>query len=297
MSGALFAELLLGGVALGGLYALMAFAFSLTLATAHVLNVAHGVTMILGAALGTFLVRFLGWGLGPALVLVAAAFLLLGALFEAALVRPLAGRPGAEILVASIMVTFGLALALEVLLGFYWARFVEPQPIFALTPGIASLTLGPVVIPGSRVAVLAFVAAAVGLVHLFLTRTRTGKEARAVSQNARGALVVGIDPRRVSRRILAVAVMATALAGVVFVVAIPLHPYEGIRLTLIAFTVTAVGGVGNLPGALWAGVALGVAEVFTGFWAGPVWAPLMSLLVLFAVLLLRPTGILGDRPT
>jgi branched-chain amino acid transport system permease protein len=291
----LFFELLLGGVVLGGLYALMAFAFSVTLATTHILNVSHGVFMVLGAAFGTLLVGHLGVPLVLALVLVAAGFFLVGTLFQAVLVRPLSGRPPGEILVASILITFGLALALEALLGFYWARHIEPQPIFALTLKVPSFPLGDVVVSGPRAVVLAITAAAVGVFHLFLTRTRTGKELRAVSQNFAGALIVGVDPQRVSRQIFAIGIMAAAVAGAFYVMAIPLHPFEGIRLTLIAFTVTAVGGVGNLPGALWAGIGLGVAEVFTAFAIGSVWAPFMSLVVLFAVLLIRPAGLLGGR--
>lgn len=295
MTWPLFFELLLGGIVLGGLYALMAFAFSVTLATTHILNVSHGVFMVLGAAASTLLVRHLGVHLIPALVVVAAAFFVVGALFQVALARPLSGRPPGEILVASILVTFGLALALEALLGFYWARHIEPQPIFALTLRVPSIPIGDVVVSGPRAMVLLFTAAAVGLFHLFLTRTRTGKELRAVSQNVTGALIVGVDPQRISLWIFAIGIMAAAVAGAFFVMAIPLPPFEGIRLTLIAFTVTAVGGVGNLPGALWAGIALGVAEVFTAFWIGSVWSPLMSLLVLFGVLLVRPAGILGER--
>ncbi|MDR7554935.1 MAG: branched-chain amino acid ABC transporter permease [Armatimonadota bacterium] len=293
MSAALFVELLLGGVVVGGLYALMAFSFSLILATTHVLNVAHGVFMVLGAAAVTLLVRHAGMPLVPGFVLVAAGFLALGALVYVGLVRPLGARPPGEMLVGSILVTFGLALAAEALLGFYWARLIEPQPIFALAPRIASLRLGPVVVSGPRAVALLFTAGAVAVLHLLLVRTRIGKEARAVAQNATGARIIGLEPSRVATAVLTVGLMLAALSGAVFVLAIPLTPYEGLRLTMIAFTVSAAGGVGNLPGALAAGVALGVAEVFTGYWVGAVWSPMTSLLVLFGVLLLRPVALLG----
>lgn len=289
-------ELLVGGVVLGGLYALMAFAFSLALATTHALNVAHGTFMVLGAALGTLLVRHLHLPLGPVLCAVFGTFLLVGWAFEAVFLRPLVGRPSAQVLVGSILATFGLAIATEALLGFYWARAIEPQPVFALDLGLASVRLGALVVPGSRALALAFSAAAIGLLHLFLTRTRLGKEARAVSQNPIGALVIGIEPRRVARTVITLSVALAALSGAFFVVAIPLNPYDGLRLTMVAFTVAAAGGVGNLPGALWAGVGLGVAEVLTGYWLGPVWSPLTYLLVLFAALLARPTELLGRLP-
>ena len=213
MTPALFLELLLGGLVLGGLYALMAFAFSLTLATTHVINVAHGGFMVLGAAAGTWLVRYAGVGILPALGLIAAGFWLIGALFQMGLLRPIAARPAGEILVSSILITFGLALAIEALLGFYWARHVNPQPIFALTLRVPPITLGGVVVSGPRAAALLFAGVAVGLFHLFLTRTRLGREARAVAQNRTGALVVGVNPQRVSLWIVSVGVMAAAVAG------------------------------------------------------------------------------------
>jgi len=289
----LFVELLLAGVVVGGLYALMAFSFSLILATTHVLNVAHGVFMVLGAAGVTLLVRHLGLPVAMGFAAVGVGFVAVGALVYATLVRPLSDREPGEVLVGSILVTFGLALAAEALLGFYWARLVEPQPVFALTPRVASLRLGEVVVSGSRAVALLFTALAVAILHLLLVRTRIGKEARAVAQNAIGARIIGLEPRRVAAAVLTVGITAAALSGAVFVLAIPLTPYEGLRLTMIAFTVSAAGGVGNLPGALAAGVALGVAEVFTGYWVGPVWSPMTSLLVLFGVLLLRPVGLLG----
>lgn len=289
-------ELAVGGIVLGGIYALMAFAFSLALATTHVLNVAHGTFMVLGAALSTFLVRHLHLPLTLGLGAVFVTFLVVGWAFEAVLTRPLAGRPPGEVLVGSILATFGLAIATEALLGFSWARAIEPQPVFALELGLASIRIGSLVVSGPRALALAFSMVAVGLFHLFLTRTRLGQQARAVAQNPVGALVIGVEPARVAQTVLTLSVAAAALSGAFFVVAIPLNPYEGLRLTMVAFTVAAAGGIGNLPGALGAGVGLGIAEVLTGYWAGPVWSPVTYLLVLFAALLARPSELLRRFP-
>lgn len=296
MNAQLLTELVLGGIILGGLYALMAFAFSLVLATTHVLNVAHGTFMVLGAALSTLLVRHLHLQLGAGLGAVFATFLVAGWIFQAGVVRPLAGRPPTQVLVGSILATFGLAIGVEALLGFFWARAIEPQPIFALQLGLSSIRVGSVVVSGPRALVLLFSVVAVGLFHLFLTRTRLGLQARAVAQNPTGALVIGIEPSRVARTVLTLSVAAAALAGAFLVIAIPLTPYDGLRLTMVAFSVAAAAGIGNLPGCLWAGVGLGIAEVLTGYWAGPVWSPVTYLVVLFVALLARPTELLGRLP-
>jgi branched-chain amino acid transport system permease protein len=289
-------DLVLGGISLGGIYALVAFALSLSLATTHVLNVAHGTFMVLGAALATLLLRVhpVAWPL--ALVLLVAAFAVLALGFEAAFVRPFAAKSPEQILVGSILVTFGFALVVEALLGYYWARWVEPQPSFSLTFPLARLTLFGVALSGTRLAILLAAAGAIAGFHLFLRRTPLGRAVRAVAQNYAGAVILGVNPRRVSRAIYGSGLVATAGAGVLLALAIPLEPYSGLRLTLVAMTIVVIGGVGSLPGALAGGALLGMSEVLTAYLIGSVWSPVVSLLVFFAVLVIRPEGLWGRRP-
>jgi branched-chain amino acid transport system permease protein len=288
-------DLVVGGLSLGGIYALVAFALSLSLATTHVLNVAHGTFMVLGAALATLLFRVapVAWPLA-ALALVA-AFALLGVLFELAFVRPFAGRSPDQILVGSILVTFGFALAAEALLGYYWARWVEPQPSFSLTFPLARVVVFGVALSGTRLTILGAAALAIAGFHVFLRRTALGRAVRAVAQNYAGAVILGIDPRRVSLAIYLAGIVATAGAGVLLALAIPLEPYSGLRLTLVAMTIVVIGGVGSLPGALLGGGLLGMAEVLTAYALGSVWSPVVSLVVFFSVLVVRPEGLWG-RP-
>jgi branched-chain amino acid transport system permease protein len=289
-------DLCIGGITLGGMYALIAFTLSLALATTHVLNVAHGSIIVLGAALATFLLRFLH--LNPALAVLTflVAFLLLGFLFEGVMVKRLLPQPPETVLIASIVTTFGLALTLETCLGFYWARLVHPEPSFSLTFRVPALLLpGGLVLPTRRLIILAFAVVAIALFHLFLKRTRLGKEARALAQNYEGALVVGVNPRAVSMAIFTLGIAVTALCGAFFVLTVPLDPYDGMRLTLVALIIVVLGGVGSLPGVLLAGLLLGIAEVVTGFFLGPAWAPVVFLGLLFLMLMLRPEGLLGER--
>lgn len=288
-------DLVLGGISLGGIYALVAFALSLSLATTHVLNVAHGTFMVLGAALATLLFRVapIAWPLAALTLL--GAFALLGLLFELAFVRPFAAKTPDQILVGSILVTFGFALAVEALLGYYWARWVEPQPSFSLTFPLARVTVLGFALSGTRLTILVVAAAAIAGFHLFLRRTPLGLAVRAVAQNYAGAMILGVNPRRVSLAIYLAGIVATAGAGVLLSLAIPLEPYSGLRLTLVAMTIVVIGGVGSLPGALLGGGLLGMAEVLTAYALGSVWAPVVSLLVFFSVLVVRPEGLWGRR--
>ena len=288
-------DLVLGGISLGGIYALVAFALSLSLATTHVLNVAHGTFMVLGAALATLLLRVapVAWPLAALALL--GVFALLGLSFEAAFVRPFAAKSPEQILVGSILVTFGFALAVEALLGYYWARWIDPQPSFSLTFPLARVTVLGFALSGTRLTILVAATAAIAGFHLFLRRTPLGRAVRAVAQNYTGAVILGVNPRRVSQAIYLAGIVATASAGVLLALAIPLEPYSGLRLTLVAMSIVVIGGVGSLPGALLGGGLLGMAEVLTAYTLGSVWSPVVSLLVFFSVLVVRPEGLWGRR--
>lgn len=288
-------ELALGGISLGGVYALMALALSLGLATTNILNVAHGSFLVLGAALSTLFLRHLGLHPAASLIVLVLVFALIGWAFEAVCVRPLLGKPPERVLVGSILITFGFALAVEAMLAFYWAKFVDPQPTFSLPVVLPRVALAGVSLSTTRLAILAFVCAAVLLFHLFLRRTAVGKMARAIAQDYEGALILGINPRVVSMTIFTLGLLTTALSGLFFILATPLGPHDGLRLTLIALTVVVIGGVGSLPGALAGGMVLGIADVFTAFLVGAVWSPVTYVLVFFVVLLLRPEGLAGIR--
>ncbi|MGH2371979.1 MAG: branched-chain amino acid ABC transporter permease, partial [bacterium] len=247
LSAQTFFELVLGGISLGGVYALMAFALSLALATTNILNVAHGSFLVLGAALGTFFFRHVGLPTGVSLGILIVIFALVGWVFESVCVRPLLGRSPERVLIGSILITFGFALAFEAMLGFYWARFVDPQPTFALPVTLPQLALGGISLSGTRLVIMAFVCVAVLLFQFFLTRTPVGLMARAIAQDYEGALILGVNPRLVSRTIFTLGLLATSLSGIFFALATPLGPSDGLRLTLVAMTVLVIGGVGSLP--------------------------------------------------
>jgi branched-chain amino acid transport system permease protein len=286
-------ELIIGGLSLGGIYALLAFALSLTISTTRILNVAHGVFFVWG---GAFFVAFSQrLGLHPALavVILIAFFFVAALLFQWGIVSRLLGRSVNLLLVGSILATFGLALSMESALGYAWVTYVDPYPVFTSSLAMFPVTLGGVSLSGSRLVILAFVLVMVTGSHLFLQKTFLGKGARAMAQNFDGFLVIGLNPYRLSLILFVLAIMATAISGAFYVLAVPLNPYEGLPLTLKAFTVVILAGVGNLPATLIAGGILGLAEVVTSQFLGSVWAPAVSLAILFLVLVFKPTGLFG----
>jgi branched-chain amino acid transport system permease protein len=286
-------ELAIGGLSLGGLYALIAFTLSLTISTTRIVNVAHGVFFVWGGALFVLFSQRLKLPAALCVVLLAACFAAIALLFQRGIVRPLLGRPHHFLVVGSILATFGLALAMESALGYAWVRYVDPYPVFTSPLAMFPVRLGGVALSGSRLVILGFVLVMVAGLHLFLQRTFLGKGVRAMAQNFEGFLVVGLNPYRLSLLLFSLAITATAISGAVYVLAVPLHPYEGLPLTLKALTVVILAGVGHLPATLVAGGVLGLAEVLTSQLLGAIWAPAVSLGMLFAVLVSKPSGLFG----
>ena len=223
-------ELVIGGLALGGIYALLAFALSLTISTTRILNVAHGVFFVWGGAAFILLSQHLRLHPALSILILIAFFFAFALLFQWGIVRPLLGRSVHLLLIGSIMATFGLGLSMESILGYAWVTYVDPYPVFTSSLAMFPLTLGGIALSGSRLVILGFVLVMVIGFHLFLQKTFLGKGARAMAQNFDGFLVIGLNPYRLSRILFTLAIVATAVSGAFYVLAVPLSPYEGLPL-------------------------------------------------------------------
>lgn len=286
-------QLVIAGLSLGGIYALLSFSFSLIISTTRILNVAHGVFFVWGAGVMAFFWLYLKLSplfAFPILLLFSA---LLGFLFFWGVVRTLMRLGAHQLLGGSVLATFGLALAMESLLGAGWTKFVDPQPTFLLPVNLGPLTLWGATISGNRLMVLIFAGLIILGFHLFLKKTFFGRGARAMAQNMEGFFIIGLNPQRVAMLITVVAILATILSGILYILVVPIDAYAGLPLTLKAITIVVLAGVGSLPGTLAAGVLLGLAEVTASYFLGAIWSPVIGFAILFLVLLIRPTGLFG----
>ena len=281
-------QLLIGGILQGGIYALGAFGLSIIFGVLRVLNVAHGDFLMLGGMLTYWLSA--GWGWPPYLALLAVfpLFFLGGALVERLLIRPIAGMPHHEFLVASILITLGVSLGIEDV-----TAFALTQPIKGIDYFLPPLRLGTVVISSLRLMLLALIVALTAGIHLFLQRSFTGKALRAVMEDREGAVLAGIDVQRAATVAFGLGTALAATAGVFFVTLIPVEPHIGIPLTLKYLAIIVLGGVGHLPGALAGSMVLGLTESIVSFYVGAEWSLTVAFLILIAILLVRPRGLLG----
>ena len=295
-----FLAITVSGVALGAVYFLVASGLSLIYGLMDVLNFAHGVFLTLGAYAGWELAAGLpGVAASPAgFVLTAAAAIaggaVVAALTEFVLIRPLYGRP-----VAQILVTIGLDLALVGLLLGGFGSSSRAITVPAWLRGV--VPVGGERIPEADFAAVGAGLAVLGLLGWFLRRTRYGIIIRAGAENRDMVRALGIDVGRAFTLVFTIGGAAAGLAGllnsVVFNSAL-IDPGQGDELLIFAFIVVVIGGLGSLGGAAIAAVLVGLVQAYAGFYAGT-GAGLAQLgnvsvvLLLAVVLLVRPRGLLG----
>lgn len=286
------AATLIQGLVLGGTYALIALGLTLQYGIARIMNLAYGELMI-AASFGAMLL--VGAGVDPVTglaVVVPAGFALSWAI-HAVMMRPLVARSArrGRLETDSILATFGLLFVAQ------GAMLVAFGGNIA---GYAFLDV-PVALPGvtvaaNRLIALGLAVAAGGGLWLVLTFTRRGIAMRAVAHGPRDAPLVGIDVDRTARLAFALGGALAAAGGVVVSMYQTFTATSGVAFTMKALIVVIMGGVGNLLGALCAGLALGVTESAVTAWLDPGLTLAATYGLFLAVLLWRPAGLFGTRP-
>lgn len=293
-----FFQQLLNGLAIGGIYALVALGYTMVYGVLKLINFAHGDLFTIGSYLGlTLLVSWnLSGILSPALavftvfIMVAIFVAAIGWILERAAYRPLrnASRLSAVVsaLGASIFFENGIMLI-------YGAR-VYVYPDF-LRPDFSVTVLG-LTIPGIRLIIIGVSVVLMLALWAFIQKTRMGAAIRAVAIDQGAARLMGIN---VDRVISIVFLIGPALGGAAGLM-VGIY-YGQIDFTmgwvygLKAFTAAILGGIGNIPGAMLGGFLLGVTEALAAGYIAMAWKDAVAFLVLILILIIRPTGILGER--
>lgn len=281
----LLALQLMTGIALGAVYALLAVGLSLIFGMLNVVNFAHGAFFMVGAFLGVYSLGLTG-SFWFSLLLVPLATGAIGLLCERFLVRPLYGR-GIDY---PLLLTFGLSYVLIDLTRFTFG--IEGLPTSTPVELKGSVFLGFGYFPLYRLFLIGATAVIVFGLWLFIEKTRFGLIIRAGSRDADIVRVLGID---ISKVWLLVFGIGTAIAGLSGLLAAPtraVNPEMGIPILAESFVVTVVGGMGSLPGAVVAGLLVGVVFAMTALFA-PEYAELSIFVLMAVVLLIRPQGFFG----
>lgn len=278
------------GVFTGSIYALFAMGYTLVFGVLHQLNLAHQAVFMLGAFGGWFLAVTLGFPLWAAVIGAIAFGALLGVGIERIAFAPLRHRPDSHFAGLISSIALGMIMV-AVALGTFGPDTVSfPRDAF---PG-GRLDLGAATISVLQVAILVVALGLMLGLHWMVQSTRLGRAMRAIAENDRAARLLGIDVERVTMATYALSSALGAAAGVLFALAFNSIRVEmGLAIELKGLAVIILGGLGSIPGAAVGGLLLGVVEVGTITWIGSSWRDAVAFTLLFAVLLLRPQGLLG----
>lgn len=281
-------QVVLSGILLGGLYACMAIGFSIIWGVTNLINLAHGSMIIIGAYITWLLwTRF---GIDPFLLVPVAATALFG--FGFALYRVLLHRVAARSLFMTLIFTFGLD---RVLVNVNLQIFSADVRAITLPYADRVLELGEIRLPYIRIAVFCVALLLTLLLHLFMNHTRIGQSIWATAQNARTASLLGIDTQRVYAITFGIGAAMAGAAGALIAMVYSFTPVTGDSLTMKAFVIVVLGGLGSMYGAIVAGIVLGVAENIVSGLIAPGYRDAVSFFLLLLILLLRPRGFFGKR--
>ncbi|EJL50479.1 branched-chain amino acid ABC-type transport system, permease component [Rhizobium sp. CF122] len=281
---------ILSGLVLGGTYALVAMGLTLQYGIARIMNLAYGETIIAAAFLAY--VMFSQWGVSPVLGLLIAipGGFFLGYIVYGLLMRPLVARARdkASLEIDSILATFGLLFVIQgLLLVVFGANFTNYSYL-----NIPVKVLGTTVAANRLLALVMAVVSGLGI-YLVLTRTLWGTALRAVAVSPSSAALVGIDVDKAARTAFAIGGALAAAGGVVISMYQTFTATSGVVFTMKALIVVIMGGVGNILGALSAGLILGLVETFVATFVSPGLTLAATYLIFLGVLLWRPAGMFG----
>ncbi|HEY1983029.1 MAG TPA: branched-chain amino acid ABC transporter permease, partial [Xanthobacteraceae bacterium] len=256
----------------------------------RVVNFAHGEMMSIAMYLAVVL--FSAFHLDPLVMLVpiAAVLFVFGYVLQARLINPFVTRPEYTQFLLLIAVAI---IIVNVLLIVFGPDARSVQTAYAYD----SFQLGPLIVDASKL--YAGIAAIVfaGVLYAFFRFTLIGKAIRACADNYTGALVVGLDVKRLYALTFGIGAACVGAAGVMMTLIVDATPMIGPTYTLLAFVIVITGGLGSMPGALVGGLLIGLTEALAGLVFTPSAKSMFAFAILVAVLLFRPQGILGKRAT
>jgi branched-chain amino acid transport system permease protein len=279
----LFVQQLVNGVALGSVYALVALGLTLVYGVLKVPNFAHGALYTAGAYAAYVALAALELPYAVALAGAIAMVVPLATLMQQVVFRPIETRSPVHAMIAALGALFFLEGAADAI----WGPDFRQVP----TPLDGVVTVAGVNVTEQRLLVTAAAVVTMVGLHLLLERTLTGMSIEAVAQDRDGARLAGIDTRRVALLTFAISGVLAAVAGSLIAPLVLVFPTMGAVVTLKAFVIVILGGMGSVPGAIVGGYLLALAETMAGTYVAFAFSELIAFALLVLVLAVRPTGL------
>jgi branched-chain amino acid transport system permease protein len=286
----IYLNVAVSGLLTGLVYGLMALGLSVIFGVVRVVNFAHGEMMTIAMYLA--IVLFTSLGLDPLLMVVPIAGVLfaLGYALQAGIINPFISRPEHSQFILLVAIALIIVNVLLIVFG--------PDARNVQTPySFDSFLIGTLIVDATKVYAGVATLLVAAALFAFFRFAPHGKAIRACADNYTGALVVGLDVKRLYALTFGIGAACVGAAGSMLVLLFDVTPALGPALTLLAFIIVITGGLGSMPGALLGGVLIGLTEALAGLMFTPSAKSMFSFGLLVLVLLFRPQGILGKRLT
>ena len=291
--GSLFLQQLINGLSLGSVYALIALGYTMVYGIVKLINFAHGDILMVGAYSGYFVLKQFGTtpvGMFLAFIFAMTVCAVISILIERFAYRPLRSAPRLNSLITALAVSLIIQNGARVL------PFVGPNPRQYPTMETININLGLVSISNIQLIVIALSAILMIILNYIINYTKTGKAMRAVSYDMQAASLMGISVNKTIAFTFALGAVLAAAGGVLYATAYPqIEPTMGTMPGLKAFVAAVLGGIGSVPGAMLGGYILGIAETMTKGFLVSQFSDAISFSILIIILLVKPTGILGEK--
>ncbi len=282
----MFLQLVVGGILLGGVYALMAIGLTLIFGVMRIVNFAHGEFVMIGMYLTYILYVMFGVDPYVALFIVTPFMFLFGWFIQSILIQRLIGAAH----VTQIFVTVGLSmLFMSIALMIFGADYLSVRSSLATKAVDVGILLG---VPQLIAFVISMVVS--GIVFLFLKYTFVGKAIRATTQNRMSAALMGVDIKKIYALTFAIGIGLTGLCAAILIPIYPVYPTIGLNFVLMTFVIVVMGGMGSIPGALIGGLIIGVIETLSAYYFDPGWKQAFYFAIFILILIVRPQGFFGQ---
>lgn len=283
-----FFQASIDGILMGGVYALAALGISLIFGVMKITNFAHGALITVGMYVTFEFCVLLGITPYVALPLVIVVMFVIGYLIQKIFLNPLMGVVGHN----QLLLTQGLSIVIENLILVLFSANYKSVTV----PGFESaISLGNITINKPKLVAFLFVALISAAIYLLLEKTDLGRAIRATSVQPDGATLMGIVVPRINQIAFGLGIVCAGVAGALLTPTQYIYPTSGNSYSLKCFVIAVFGGLGNIWGAILAGLIIGVVESFSALYLGGSWSELVVYLIFILTLIIKPTGLLGKK--
>jgi branched-chain amino acid transport system permease protein len=276
-------QLIVGGVAQGCVYGLVALGFVLIYKATEMVNFAQGDLMMLGACVALTFIGTMGLNYWLGFLVAALCMAVFGYLLDAVVLRRIIGQPQ----FAVVILTISLGFLFRAAAGFIWGH--EPQS-FETPFTNRIINAGGVILPLESISMIVGTVLLAVLLYFFFNYTRIGNAMQAASQNQLAAYYMGIPVKRINSLIWALSAIVATIAGVLLSPVSLIDPSIGF-LGIKAFAAAVVGGFGSLLGTVLGGLIVGISETLAGRYLPPGFKEIVAYLIMLIVLMVRPQGL------